>query len=401
MLRSTVTTIAALAVLGMGASACVERVIHERLCGDGRLSRGEVCLGEGDRSTVTIDSLAPLALRVSDFDGDGPPDLMVLGTDTAGAVTARLWRGDGEGGFAPPLDPGVLGCSAHPAPGSIDDDGITDLLVADCAPSMSLFRGTATGVFEPPVTVFTGVTPIGSGLFDLDGDGLREVVVLGLDVASVPTVSVVERDASGVFAPPMASEMTGPPGFVAEGFGVLDFDGDVFLDLLVVDAGNPSGLAIARGQDGLRFGAPVLVGPPDLRPDGATTTDLDGDGRLEVLAVSFEADVYIVLDVEGSGPEATLVERTRTEIPGLEPSPAALADLDGDGRLDLLRVEPGAAKLEARLGERDGGFGDSTEIDVDTPADQIAVADLDEDGAPDVVIGSFEAAQLRVLLTGP
>lgn len=393
--------LAALVGLGAVASGCVERVIYERRCGDGRWSRGEVCLGEGDRSTVTIDSLAPLALRVSDFDGDGPPDLMVLGTDAAGAVTARLWHGDGEGGFAPPIDPGVFGCSAHPAPGSIDDDGITDLLVADCAPSMSLFRGTAAGVFEPPVTVITGVTTLGSGLFDLDGDGLREVVVLGLDIASVPTVSVVERDATGGFGPPIASAMSGPLGFVAEGFGVLDFDGDERPDLLVVDGGNPSGLAIARGQDGLRFGSPALVGPPDLRPDGATTTDLDGDGRSEVLAVSFEADVYIVLEVEGTGPDATLVERARTEIPGLEPSPAALADLDGDGRLDLLRVEPGAAKLEARLGARNGGFGEASEIDVDTPADQIAVADLDEDGAPDVVVGSFAAAQLRVLLTSP
>jgi hypothetical protein len=401
MHRSTVTTIAALAVLGVGASACVERVIYERLCGDGRLSRGELCLGEGERSTVTIDSLAPLALRVSDFDGDGPPDLMVLGTDPAGAVTARLWHGDGDGGFAPPLDPHVFGCSAHPAPGSLDDDGITDLLVADCAPSMSMFRGTAAGVFEPPVTVFTGVDPIGSGFFDLDGDGLREVVVLGLDVASVPTLSVVERDAAGGFVPPMASAMTGPPDFSAEGFGVLDFDGDGRPDLLIVDAGRSGGLAIAHGEEAFRFSAPVLVGPADLPVDGGTTTDLDGDGRPEVLVVSFEADVYIVLDVEGTGPDATLVERTRTEIPGLEPSPAALADLDGDGRLDLLRVEPGAAKLEARLGRRDGRFGDATEIDLDTPADQIAVADLDEDGALDVVVGSFEAAQLRVLLTSP
>jgi len=401
MPRTTATTITVLAVLAVAAAGCVDRAIHEHVCGDGRLSRGEVCLGEGDHSTVTIDSLAPLALRVADFDGDGPPDLMVLGTDAAGVVTARLWHGNGDGSFAAPIDPRIQGCSAHPVPGSIDDDTVTDLLVADCAPSMSVFRGTTSGVFEPAVTVFTGVTPLGSGLYDLDGDGLHEVVVLGLDVASVVTMSVVERDETGGFAPPMASVMAGPAGFVADGFSVLDFDGDDRLDLLVVDAGNPTGLAIARGEAGLRFGSPVLVGPATLLPDGATATDLDGDGRSEVLVVSFEEQAYHVLDVQGTGPDAMLVERARTEVPGLAPSPAALADLDGDGRQDLLRVEPGAAKLEGRLGLRDGSFGEPTEIDLDTPADQMAVADLDEDGAVDVVVGSFEASELRVLLTSP
>ena len=394
-------TMAVLAVLATAAPGCVERVIHEHLCGDGRLTRGEVCLGEGTRSTVTIDSLAPLALRVADFDGDGPPDLMVLGTDAAGVVTARLWQGDGDGGFAPPIDPRIQGCSAHPVPGSIDGDAVTDLLVADCAPTMSVFRGTTSGVFEPAVTVYTGVTPSGSGLFDLDGDGQHEVVALGLDEAGVAAMSVTERDATGGFAPPVGSAMTGIPGFVPTSFSLLDLGSDGRPDLLAIHPGYVGGLAIAQGEDGGRFGTLMLAGPAALVPDGATARDLDGDGRPEVLAVSFEEESYLVLDVQGTGPDVSLVERTRTRIPGLAPSPAALADLDGDGRDDLVRVEPGSAKLEARLGLRDGRFGGASEVDLDTPIDQIAVADLDEDGAVDVVVGSFEAAQLQVLLTSP
>jgi hypothetical protein len=403
MASSTPATLAfSTAVLVLAASGCVERLIHDHSCGDGRLSHGEVCLGEGTRSTIVIESLAPLALRVADFDGDARPDLMVLGTDAAGVVTARLWLGDGAGGFAPPFDPGVTGCSAHPVPGSIDDDAITDLLVADCGPTMSLFRGTASGVFERPITVVTGVTTLGSGLFDLDGDGLREVVVLGLQDTGTLALTVTERDATGAFAPPVVSPVIGPPGdFAPTGFGVLDFDGDPIPDLLLVHGGYPQGLAVAHGGDGLRFGAALLVGPAGLLPDGASPRDLDGDGRMELLVSSFADEAFIVLDVEGSGPDAALVERVRTQIPGLEPSAAALADLDDDGREDLLRVEPGAARLEARLGRADGRFGDVTRIDVDTPADQIAVADFDDDGALDIAVGSFGESTVRVLLTSP
>src|SRR5690606_34696351 len=161
-------------VLVLVAPGCVERLIREQVCGDGRLAPGEVCLGQGLRSTVTIDTLAPLALRAADFDGDGRPDLMVLGLGPAGGVAARTWPGDGQGGFTAPLDPRVFGCSAHPVPGPVDDDAITDLLVDDCAPTVSLFRGTASGVFEPPITVLTGVSTSSSGLLDLDDDGLRE-----------------------------------------------------------------------------------------------------------------------------------------------------------------------------------------------------------------------------------
>lgn len=406
MPRSTAATIAALtglASLGGAASGCVDRAIHEGICGDGRLSRGEVCLGEGDRSTLAIDSIAPLALRVADFHGDGPPDLMALGTDPAGAVTARLWRGDGDGGFFPPLDPGVFGCSAHPVPGLLDDDDATDLLVADCAPSMSAFRGTSAGTFEAPISVYTGVTTLGSGMFDLDADGQREVVVLGLTPDGLVAVSVIERNPStGGFALPMTTLMVADdPGFLPSSFSVLDADGDPHPDLLVVQSGNAAGLAVAHGLPGFLFAPPVILPPLDVVPDGATATDLDGDGTHEVLAVSFTAEAYLVLEVEGTGDSTRLVERARTEIPGLQPSPAALADLDGDGRLDLLRVEPGAARLEARLGTSSGRFDDPTEIDLDTPADQIAVADLDIDGALDIVVGSFEAAELRVLLTSP
>lgn len=400
MPRSTPTRLLCAALL-VPTTACVERVIRERICGDGRLSRGEVCLGEGPRSTLAIDSLAPLALRVADFDGDGPVDLMVLGTDAAGGVTARLWPGDGNGGFAPPLDPGVYGCSAHPVPGSIDDDAVTDLLVADCAPSMSLFRGTTSGVFEPPVSVFTGVTVLGSGLFDLDDDGLREVLVLGPDDIGTVSISVAERDASGSFGSPVLSPVVGP-GFVPTGLGgVVHFGEDPWPDLLLVQAGAPQGLAIALGEPGLRFGAPQPVGPADLFPDGATVRDLDGDGTLDVLAVSFAEETFTVLRVSEVGLTGSIDERARTEIPGLRPGPAALADLDADGREDLLRVASNSAELEARLGRTDGRFDDPIRIDLDTPADQIAVADLDEDGALDIVVGSFEAAEVRVLLTDP
>ncbi|MCA9708667.1 MAG: VCBS repeat-containing protein [Myxococcales bacterium] len=403
MSRATATNASRLlaVLLASSPTACVERLIHDRLCGDGRRSPGEVCLGEGERSTLAIDTLTPLSLRTADFDGDSSPDLLVMGLDPSGVVAGLLWRGDGQGDFAPPIDPEVYGCSAHPVPGQIDGDDIDDLLVDDCGPSVSLFGGTPSGVFETPLTVATGATTHSSSLLDLDADGLEEVMLLGSDDAGVAVLSVAERSGESTFAPPVISPLTGlPPGSSPDGFGIFDADGDRLPDALVVAGSAPAGLVVLHGQPGLRFGDGHDVSPPDLVLGWATPRDLDGDGRDEVLAADFEGQALVILALE----DERLVEHGRTEVPGLMPGPVALADLDGDGRLDLVRVDAEAAELHAwlrRRGDRFAGFTGPTAIDLDVPADQIALADVDGDGALDVVVGSFDRSILQVLRTDP
>ncbi len=396
-MRSASIAMLAVAACALGPAGCVDRLIHDRLCGDGQPSRGELCLGLGDRTRIAIDTLDPLALRVADFDGDAQSDVMVLGTDADGVVAARLWQGDGAGGVLAPLDPGVFGCSAHPVPGPVDDDGITDLLVDECGPSVSLFVGTATGVFQPPLSVPVGVPTRSSGLLDLDADGHREVVVLGRAEAGPLALTVAERQDTGTFAAPLVSELPVMGDYDPSGFGMLDLDADGILDALLVHGGRPDSLAISRGLPQLAFAPPQPVTPPGLLIDGAAVRDLDGDGTAEIFALSFSTESMLVLEVSGG----QLVERSRTEVPGLAPSPAALADLDGDGVLDLLRVQADEANLEAWLGRRSGSWSGPTIIDLDIAVDQMAVADFDGDDVLDVVVGSFEDASVRVLLSDP
>ena len=79
----------------------------------------------------------------------------------------------------------------------------------------------------------------------------------------------------------------------------------------------------------------------------------------------------------------------------------ASADVDGNGTLDLVRVEPGLANLDVWQGESDGRFVGPTSIELDAPVDQIGLVDLDGDGALDIVAGSFGESRIRVLLSDP
>jgi FG-GAP-like repeat len=386
-----------LAVLGTGA--CVERVIHDLGgCGSGGLDPGEICLGQGARSTLAIEGLAGLLLRVADFDGDAHLDLMVLGTEPGDVVRARLWRGRGDGTFLPAFDPGVQGCSAYAVAGDADGDPATDLLVGDCGPSISLLLGTPTGMLTPPLTVATGLETRSSALLDLDDDGRREVVVLGTDPAGAHGLAVSERRPDGSFDPAVASPLPPPSdGFDPFGLGILDLDRDDRFDALLVHAARPGGLALARGEPGLRFAAPQPVGPPSLVANTALVRDLDGDGATDVLAVSFPEEALVFLHAE----DALLVETARTHVPALDTGPAGAGDIDADGHLDLLLFEPGTRALAAWFGRGDGGFSGPLAVALDAAVGQIALVDLDEDGALDIVVGTFEAGALQILLSDP
>ncbi|MCH9684303.1 MAG: VCBS repeat-containing protein [Deltaproteobacteria bacterium] len=376
----------------------MSRVIQEQYCGDGVLSRGEICLGLGNRSELNIEGLEGQVLRVADFDGDTHLDVLVMGLDPAEVVVTRLWRGRGDGSFEEPIDPGLSGCRAYAVPGDADGDEVRDVLVDECGPSISVVLGRTTGVFEPPVSVPMGLETRSAGLVDLDDDGQREIVMLGADPDGRYGIALAERDAQGVFGAPSSSILgNAADGFDPTGMGLLDLDDDAVIDAVLVDSGQVGSLRLARGEPGLGFAPPVAIGPPGLVANTMITRDLDEDGLVDVLAFNFDEESLIFLrSVDGD-----LVETRRTIVPALRTGPAGGGDIDADGHLDLLLFEPGTSELQAWFGVGDGTFDGPLPVQLGVDIGQIALADIDEDGALDIVAGTFEAGTVQVLLSDP
>jgi hypothetical protein len=66
-----------------------------------------------------------------------------------------------------------------------------------------------------------------------------------------------------------------------------------------------------------------------------------------------------------------------------------------------LLFEPGTRALQAWFGRGNGTFDGPLAVELDAAAGQIALCDLDEDGALDIVVGTFEAGTLQILLSDP
>ncbi|MCL4807422.1 MAG: VCBS repeat-containing protein [Thermoanaerobaculia bacterium] len=178
-------------------------------------------------------------------------------------------------------------------------------------------------------------------------------------------------------------------GVAPQGIGSADVDGDGRDDLILRFPGSgPDAWRLWKSRPDGTFEESGL--PLESGGSIAIVTDLDGDSDVDLLARS--AAGRQVLRNDGSG-------RFTAEPPeGPAPGPAALGDLDGDGRADLVWTgarDPARytqALLYVAAGDGRGGFGPAKEIVWETGVDADfgglpVVGDFDGDGHADVLVG--------------
>jgi hypothetical protein len=177
---------------------------------------------------------------------------------------------------------------------------------------------------------------------------------------------------------------------------IADMDGDGRRDIVAVDEAH--GVVVLRQ---LRAGRWATVRSPGVYRDAArddeqrhlAVGDVDGDGHPDVVTVAgFERPAITVARGDGRG---NLGRARRIRPKGLDSigADARLADLDGDGRLDLVlatirsgrqrRPGRGIAVLRGLAG---GRFAAATHPTTISSAGRVLVADVNHDGNPDLVV---------------
>jgi uncharacterized protein (TIGR03437 family) len=146
---------------------------------------------------------------------------------------------------------------------------------------------------------------------------------------------------------------------------------------------NSEGIAIFPGNGDGTFGEPVGGSGPNDSIAAVAVPDVNGDGIPDLLITGSKA-VYVQLgkgDGTFSAPVFTLNAGSRG---------VAFGDFNGDGRLDLAVVGTGSTMVSVLLGKGDGTFSNAVPIPLPAPAvgnpGQIAVADFNGDGHPDLVV---------------
>ncbi len=353
----------------------------------------------------------------ADPDGDGDQDLFwgdffeagLLWFENTGTCREPHLRKDHV--RFPPEDPVISSGYNAPSFGDLDGDGKLDLLVGSLGGSYDPIKTTiqnlyyytrdAGGRFVRRSNQFLPMIDVGAesipATMDVDGDGDQDLLLANkIDIAERRTARIYWYENTGGAKAP-AFRMRGAlpiTGRYHWAPAVGDLDGDGQLDLLLGNFG--ASLAWYRGT-----GRPADFVLADSAlvtiTRGSQTTpalgDVDGDGDLDLM-IGEASGVLNFYRNDGSrtAPRFTLVSDGFQDIDVGRRSAPALADLDGDGDLDLLMgSDDQGLQLYRNHGTRskprwvpDPSFRPGMLPPVTAPA----VVDLDGDGRPEILVGN-------------
>jgi hypothetical protein len=133
-----------------------------------------------------------------------------------------------------------------------------------------------------------------------------------------------------------------------------------------------------------------------LKPDGVASADLNADGRPDLVLADRDANRVSVLLGEGDGSYRTWNAKV-DYITGNSPMGVVLADFNNDGNKDIATVNGSSNTVSILLGNGDGTFGSKTDFTVGSSPKGIAAADFDGDGKVDLATANYGANTVSVL----
>ncbi len=329
-------------------------------------------------------------LATGDVDGDGAPDAAVLGN----GVPLTISRSRGDGTFAPAVAYDVKGSVFSSLTlGKLDRDGKADVVVSASAVVRTVMGGGAGGLDATPTLPVQCYGGVATG--DVDGDGVPDVACAEALSGGAGVVYVALGLGGGLFMPAVPYASGTGPKLVA----IADLDRDGYGDVVVANGSSDYTVTTFRGAaDGVLVRAGTFRLPAG-NPSGLVVADVDRDELPDAIVSS--SSISTVSLLRGVGDGTFTVEALPAAF---APYGAALGDLDADGDPDLVLVRPNPPRI-AVLENAGGSFSPAVEFPAGpagTYAYAASLADLDGNGRLDVVVCDAWVGQVRVLLaTGP
>ena len=304
-------------------------------------------------------------IAAADYDGDGDVDLYVVGGNTE---PNSLFEDRGDGTYedvAAQVGLDLTHWGSGPAFGDIDGDGDLDLFIGGVEGNpISVFEnrlaeeGTFVDITAASGIVITARNTIGATFFDYDRDGYLDLFVTHWRNPHLPgddTETVFRNNGDGTFTnrsfeSGIAETLVEDDADVSFSANFADIDGDGDSDLLMSSDFDES--QVYRNNDDSTF---TNVTDKDVITDqngmGGAVGDFDNDGNIDWFVTSiYNLDVTSEPDDAlrgnrfyrntGNGIFEDVTVSSRTADGGWGWG-ACTADIDNDGRLDIIHVNGG------------------------------------------------------------
>jgi hypothetical protein len=337
-----------------------------------------------------------------DFNGDGKLDVAVaLNTQNGnpgGEVAVLLGKGDGS--FRQEITIPFQFFAGNLIAGDFNADGKLDLALITNLNQVSVLLGNGDGTFQPARAFLTGIGPVSIVAGDFNHDGNLD---LATSNSTDNSVSVLLGKGDGTFLPHVDTSTGGVSSY---GLAVGDFNQDGKLDVAVTESSsNEVTILLGSGDGTFVFGAELLASNPGV----VATADLNGDGKLDLIVGNGKGFNSTQTLFFGNG-DGTFHQGRIFSRSGWQEQTATVADMNADGRLDLVVLlgnQNGLGEVSVLLGDGTGVF--HPVYDVLTfiqlygfPADVAVTGDFNNDGKIDVITSDFRnLGSITVLLQSP
>lgn len=424
----------------------------------GAESKVAVLLGQGDGKFSSPSFFdvgnSPVSTQVADVDGDGIADLIVV---NKGSNTFSVLAGVGDGTFKGALHFVVGNSPLGAAIGDLYGTGHVDIATIDAlSRTLTVPIGNGDGTFAAGRAYSAGVQPVSVASGDLDGDGKPDLVAANYCATDAScggegSTAVLLSGPAGTYR--LSSTYVMGTGSVS--IALRDVNGDKKLDLVALNRVDRS-VSIRLGAGDGTFG-PLTTFPLSIAPIAVEAADFNKDGNLDLAvlgdcgsAACSQPGELAILFGSGDGsfrsgttypvgyspvslavgatrsagtPDILVANRCGTDVAckaagnatilfgdgkggftqgndlalGNGPSSIALADLRGQGTLDLIVSRSGDNSVAVLPGAGDGSFKPPVPYAVGTTPGALTVADFNGDGVPDVAVANTADSTVSVL----
>lgn len=290
----------------------------------------------GFYAAYTVGS-APYSIITADVNGDSKVDLISVNFDDN---TLSVLTNNGSGGFG---SNATYTVESHPysiVAADVNGANHLDLICANSKDnSLLVLTNDGSGSFGSNATYAVGSTPVSVAAADVNGDGKVDLICANSKSSSL---SVLTNDGSGGFVLASTLATSQPNSVVA-----ADVNGDGYVDLICANKGYGTlSVFTNNGYGGFTIASTNNVG---FDPQSVIAADVNGDGHLDLVCANLgiyelpenilvNGNTLSVLTNDGSGGFVL------ASIPFLGVGPASItaADVNGDGKLDLISANYGS-----------------------------------------------------------
>ncbi|MGO9450712.1 MAG: FG-GAP-like repeat-containing protein [Candidatus Binataceae bacterium] len=358
----------------------------------------------------------PYSVAAADVNGDGVPDLIVAnsGGNTVSVLLNTTTAGATIPSFATQQTFATGNTPYSVTAVDVNGDGMPDLIVANSGGNtVSVLLNTTTPgatipSFAAQQTFAVGATPFSVKAVDLNGDGKPDLIVAN---SGGNTVSVLlNTTTAGATAPSFATQQTFATGNTPHSVTAVDVNGDGKPDLIVANSGDGTVSVLLNtttpGATTPSFATQQTFATGNT-PHSVTAVDVNGDGKPDlIVANSADDTASVLLNTTAPGATTPSFATQQTFATGNTPYSVTAADVNGDGKPDVIVANQNDNTVSVLLNTITAP---ATTFDANSFATgqtfatgsypyEVATADVNSDGRPDLIVTNYDGNTVGVLL---